>query len=208
MIQIDFPKAYKTEVFGINDSGDIVGSCELINSGPCAFIKKGDDFIPLDLDSNVFSSPVAYNINSSGQIVGSYKDYSQKKHGFFLESYNNTSDVITIDFPGASETEVFGINDSGDIVGKYKVYTDSYPAPDPYSYPAPDSGFFAFIKKGNDFIPLDLESNNLRLSVAYGVNKLGCIVGSYLDHCSNVKHGFLIPPPSQSPLCQDRCPVS
>jgi probable HAF family extracellular repeat protein len=99
---------YSITLNGINDAGEIVG---LSNdpSLPEAFLLKDGMFLPLDVPGD----PRA--INDSGAIVGSFRGGDFVDHGYVLSDGN----LVTLDFPGASQTIAYGINDSGSIVGEY-----------------------------------------------------------------------------------------
>src|SRR5262245_14279555 len=62
-----------------------------------------------------FTFTTAYGINSSGQIVGSYRDVSGATHGYLYSGGTYT----TLDVPAATVTEARAINDLGQIVGTY-----------------------------------------------------------------------------------------
>jgi probable HAF family extracellular repeat protein len=67
-------------------------------------------------------SAEAEGINSSGEVVGTYLDGSNKTHGFTY-----VSGVFTnVDVPGALITTTTGIDDQGEIVGSYQVASGAY----------------------------------------------------------------------------------
>jgi hypothetical protein len=78
---IDFPGAIKTEAWGINDSGIIVGWYE---KGPPyaihGFASKNGRYISFDYPGA--GATAATGINSSGQIVGEYTSDFSAYHGF------------------------------------------------------------------------------------------------------------------------------
>src|SRR5689334_15365375 len=55
----------------------------------------------------------AYDIDTAGDIVGTYVDSSGSIHGFLLSAGIFT----TLDVPGASYTGALGTNDVGQVVG-------------------------------------------------------------------------------------------
>lgn len=118
-IPIDFPNAPNngfgtiTQTFGINDSGQIVGTVGGL--GERGFLYSGGNFTTLDFPGTI-SMTDAYGINNSGQIVGYAFDPELHSTRAFLDTDGN---FITLDFPGADPTFGFGINDSGQIVGSY-----------------------------------------------------------------------------------------
>jgi hypothetical protein len=69
--------------------------------------------------------PGSYNtacegIDSAGDVVGFYVDYSDYNHGFLL----STKGVYTtIDYPGAGWTTLSSVNDKGDIVGNATLFS-------------------------------------------------------------------------------------
>lgn len=75
------------------------------------FIDNGK-FQPLLIPGS--TSSAAQDVNSRGDIVGSYQD-ATGLHGFILTAAGYT----TINFPSATATRVTGINDRGDLVGTY-----------------------------------------------------------------------------------------
>lgn len=118
LTSIDCPGAARTRTQGINNHGDIVGSCKYPGGNWHAVLFRKGKFIPLApttvLGSN-FST--AYKINDRGDVVGYFNDDNGYSHGFLLHK-----GVLTIlDFPGASDTLAFGINQSGTIVGTWDI---------------------------------------------------------------------------------------
>jgi probable HAF family extracellular repeat protein len=108
---ITVPGAVTSTAFGINDSGQIVGSFN-DGSGFQGFVDTGGSFTTIDVPGAV--QTYAYGINNSGQIVGYFQD-TTTDHGYLDTGGNFT----TIDVPGEIATEALGINDSGQIVGSF-----------------------------------------------------------------------------------------
>ena len=113
-ITVNFPGATMTEVLGINDYGDIVGMYQL--SGQLnfhGFLRHGGAFTKIDDPSASFGT-MAFGINKSGAIVGSYDN----THGFL---YQNGA-FRTLDAPGLEggpyQTQLNGINNRGWIAGQ------------------------------------------------------------------------------------------
>lgn len=79
--KLDYPGAVSTEVYGINDSGFIVGGYSVIHYGPeSGFATKDGKFKPVNYPSA--TTTVCTGINDSGQIVGDYRDSNGAYHGF------------------------------------------------------------------------------------------------------------------------------
>jgi probable HAF family extracellular repeat protein len=85
-------------------------------------------------------------------------------------------DVKTIDFPGAVESLAQGVNNGGEIVG--------------YSCCTAGNRFLGFSLTGNAFQAIDC-STGFFGSIAFGINKLGQVVGACLTSDGN-SHGFII----------------
>jgi probable HAF family extracellular repeat protein len=114
---------------------------------------------------------VAWGINASSQIVGSYVDASSLTHGYLFSAGGYT----TLDVPGSTATEALGINDAGQIVGDYLA----------------GGGQHGFLLSGGSYTMLDVPGSTL--TVADGINAAGQIVGSYNDS-DGTRHGFLATP--------------
>ena len=57
----------------------------------------------------------AWDINPRGEIVGVYRDASNRVYGFVRDG----DQYLTLDVPGATATRAFGINAGGDVVGAF-----------------------------------------------------------------------------------------
>lgn len=68
------------------------------------------------IDPNGFGT-FTYGANNAGDLVGAYQDINDDIHGY-LRHLDGT--FLTIDFPGAVNTELFGINNAGVMVGRYR----------------------------------------------------------------------------------------
>ena len=77
--QIDWLGATRTEAYGINDTGQIVGT-SYDGMGSHGFLRIGGTFTPVDVPAG--TNTAAEGINSAGQIVGSYYDSTGIQHGF------------------------------------------------------------------------------------------------------------------------------
>jgi probable HAF family extracellular repeat protein len=114
--------AVETAVYGVNDSGQVVGVYVDASGKERGFsaIAVGEDMA--DFTGATFTTVAApgatatraYGVNDVGQIVGSYDDAAGVTHGFsFASSTFTTLDV------GALGTTAHGINNAGLIVGGY-----------------------------------------------------------------------------------------
>ena len=110
---IDGPEGYDTALYGINNSGQIVGGFTAEDTAIHGFLYTGGNFTILDGPSKTNAGyNGAYGINNSGQIVG-VGSLSGNVDGYLYTGGSFT----TIDVPGAPNTNAQGINDSGQIVG-------------------------------------------------------------------------------------------
>ena len=144
--------------FGINDSGQIVGSY-LDSSGLYhGYEKIGGRFTELNVSFAGASNTIPSGINNSGEIVGGYTTASGSTSGFFLVGGVYTS----FNYPEAIFTNPFGVNSAGDIVGQY---TDS-------------SGVgHGFLLSGGTYTSFDFPG--AVDTFAAGINDAGEIVGVY-----------------------------
>ena len=89
--------ASHTEIYGMNNHGDFVGTCTL-DTGPAAFIFIAVEgkYHLLDFDPMQFPEAIPHGINDNGEIVGSYM-CEGSRHGFLLKCWQDASaDVIKI----------------------------------------------------------------------------------------------------------------
>ena len=111
---VNFPGATMTEVLGINDNADIVGVYQLPGGlNFHGFLRHNGSFTKIDDPSAGFGT-MAFGINKTGTIVGSY-DNAQ---GFVYEN----GKYRTLNAPQLSgephQTQLNGINDQGWIAGE------------------------------------------------------------------------------------------
>jgi uncharacterized membrane protein len=83
------------------------------NLGRGYVLRGGSDFVPFDVPGSTFTA--AWDVNTSGVVVGVYRDPRNVAHGFVWSGPQFES----IDVPGALSTRAFGINARGTIVGNY-----------------------------------------------------------------------------------------
>ena len=107
-----------TEAWGINSSGEVVGTGYLSSSNFHAFLYSGGQMKDIGPPGAYQASAVA--INTSGQIVGGYS-LTSGAAGEFLYS-NGQMTTLPVP-PGSNGVSAFAINDNGVIVGA--VYFNS-----------------------------------------------------------------------------------
>ncbi|MGZ3747468.1 MAG: hypothetical protein ACXVCD_09040 [Pseudobdellovibrionaceae bacterium] len=171
---INVPGASSTTVWGINDSGAIVGLYS-DSGGVHGFLYAGGSFTTINF-------PDAHNtwaqaINDSGDIVGVYWNPPDPLHGYLYSRGSFT----TIDVPGGpwgfgGGGGVYGINNSSAIVGFYSDATGTS---------------HGFLNEGGSFSTVDVPGASS--TTVLGINDSGAIVGNYLDAGGNC-HGFVATP--------------
>src|ERR1700674_1945917 len=119
---IDRPGSTFTEVFGLNNRGDIVGTYSATTppSDYHGFLLRDGEFSHIDFPGAVCTS--ARRINNHGDIVGFYKTEGCQSSGPFenIRGYLlRHGKFYTIDVPSGRDPLVSGINNRGDIVGRY-----------------------------------------------------------------------------------------
>src|SRR5438067_900286 len=199
-VSVDLPGSTYTDVRGINDAGQIVGSSNNA-SGAIGFLQTNGVVTIIDapgIPGDPAKATVAWDINNAGQIVVS------SLAGHFL--YANG--VFTfISLPGNAT----GINDIGQLVGTFGggaglhgfldtnglLTTIDFPGPNYGTYASGINnagqivGFFSDISGEHGF----LDTNGVFTSIdfpgtftqAYGINDAGQIVGS----TGGCGHGFV-----------------
>ena len=184
---IDFPDATASFAWGINPRGDIVGQYTAADGKIHGYLLREGEFTTIDFPDSIRTNAV--KINPTGDIVGRYLSTDGRSHAFLRRRGEFTS----IDFPGAFDTAPFvptGINASGDIVSHY---CEAVPCT-----VTSNGNIHAFLLNGGEFTSFDFPDSFV--TVAFGINARGDIVGAYKDRptttctispvCSQ-GHGFL-----------------
>ena len=168
---IDGPSATRTNAFGINTAGQIVGTFIDATTGAThGFLKDGDTFTAIDVPGA--SSTAARGINSAGQIVGTFVDAAGVTHGFLQAGGTFT----TIDVPGTTFLIANGIDPAGQTVG---------------TFAEPAERFHGFLRAGGTFTTIDAPGASF--TAALGINTAGQIVGTFGDTTGGL-HGFVATP--------------
>jgi probable HAF family extracellular repeat protein len=137
------------------------------------------------------NSTVAQGINDMGQIVGSFLDTNNVRHGFLWQAGTFTQ----IDVPGAISTEARGINNSSQIVG---VFVDA-------------SGLsHGFLRDGDTFTRIDVP--DATSTEANGINNSSQIVGAFAvpeapPETGRITRGYVTTPVNSGPLARFGVPA-
>jgi uncharacterized membrane protein len=166
-----------TELWGINDSGQIIGVYRC-SSGSGAFLFSSGTLTAIAAPGATHT--YVRGINNSGQIVGWYTYPVNGVPEGGEQGFLYSGGIFTPINPpsGVAFNDVvlpFGINDMGDIVGYYNATT---------------GGWAGFLYKGGIFTSFRApgETNTF----ATGVNNIGQIVGYTIpDPSTRQHHGFL-----------------
>jgi uncharacterized membrane protein len=116
---VNYPTATVTYVYGINASGEMVGSWYDAAgiSHRHGFLLSHGIFTALDYPEVGTTWTEAWGINERGDIVGQYSRADKTIHGFLLHDGN----YYPVDVPGQPNTMVVKISANGAIVGCYHV---------------------------------------------------------------------------------------
>jgi hypothetical protein len=155
-----------TYLLGLDDHGNQVGQYTN-GSGKIVGFEAGS---ATNLDFGSICT-VARGINTSGQIVGTYRDGGSLSYGFYLPSLGGVPTIIDY---GSHYTQVMGINNNGQIVGIYLTSGGNI------------NGFsVAFNDLAN---PTDI-IHGTDMTYALGINDSGTIVGGYIN--ATGWHGYI-----------------
>lgn len=175
---------HSTVVSGINNVGQVVGSC---TDG--AFVRDRSGNITV-LNFPGAEGTVASGINDLGHVVGQYwgtlfGQALQRFHGFIWKN----GEYITIDaaFPNAMFTSLSGINNAGQIIGTYLHQRPGSSDPNDY-----DSEL-AFVYDNGSFTSLDFPGATAPFvccgatTLPMDINNAGQILGSTYDSDGNLR---------------------
>src|SRR5205823_5150465 len=118
---------HDSQAFGINNSGQIVGSLINAQGRERAAFWSNSTSLPVDLGTAYGDNSEARGINDSGQIVGySYyvsEGYQEYLHATFWDGSGNPPwDLGAFDFFEALNSAAYDINNNGQIVGFAEGY--------------------------------------------------------------------------------------
>lgn len=182
----------KSEAFGINDLGQVVGHSTNWQGGGINFAVLWNSGVITDLGTLGGVATYAYDINNVGQIVGWSQDSINRNILPFIWE-NGIMRELSLPYPLNSNSIAYGLNDSGIVVGEGhgnaivwhdNTYTDlgvgSAKAINNLGQvvgwrETPDSSQHAFLWQNGVFTDLgDLGGGR---SIAFGINDAGQVVG-------------------------------
>ena len=112
--QFDFPGASGTSCTSINNSGEVVGNYQDGNNITHGYIKIGATPTSFDVKGATYTDARA--VNDHGVAAGWWMDANNVSHGFLRA---RSGKITVINYPDATQTELFGINDAGEISGSW-----------------------------------------------------------------------------------------
>ena len=172
LTQFNFPGAAETEIFGVSESGLLIGDIFDADGVIHGFV--GDE--QFDVPGAV--TTYADDMNAAGRLVGSYVDADGVYHGYIRHPDGS---FTTFDFPGMlSNLEylfVNAISDAGVIVFRAKAF---------------DSVERSYIRLPNG-TSKELKFPGSVTTVARDITRDGQIVG-YYDTLDERRHGFIATP--------------
>ena len=219
---IDYPGSGDTNLWGINNYGDIVGDRN--NQG---FLYSGGNFSDIVDPLQTQNETIAYGINDPGQIVGFFPYFPPNApatgwYGFIdsagtFTSLNDPLDGVCGYSPTIC-TPLYGINNTGEIVGRYwngsayigflysgGTFTDVPGSASVYSINnlgqmvGLDSTGATFVYSNGGFTTLNDPLGGIPGNTqAYGINDSGIIVGSWFDGAKGLNRGFIAQPTKTS----------
>lgn len=152
-----YPGASVTNVFGINDSGEVIGRGVLsADEAYNKFVYQSGVITPVALSEAPYALPAA--ITNNGTILYEFGDTFLEVNGTNTTQVVLPSNLVRLR-PGAS-----GLNDSGQMVGIYAVSLGPY--------------FYGYILNGSTFETLNVPGS-VSGTFPTGINDLGEVVGYY-----------------------------
>lgn len=175
-VSINFPGAFSTQVNGINNGGEIVGTYMKTScTGTCVthgFKFVNSKFTTVDIPGA--SSTTVEGVNDFGDLVGSFINSSNTtiSHGFLL---HHTGRLETLDLTGQdqSNTTPLGINKNLTVVGSF--IDDS-------------SQGVGFIWQNGKFTRFDLGGGAIQQSIN-DISNLGVMIGFFFKNGQS--HAFI-----------------
>ena len=161
-LQIDYPGQTATQVFGINDSGDVVGNGADPDTLP--FVYASMDGTLTDVAPAAgYDTTSVLGINDAGDMVGSVRISGVSADGFIRDA-DGTYTIFS--YPdGVSNTLPRGVNNKGLISGYRRLRADN-------SF----LGGFVYDSRTETFTDIDIAPNSQ--VIAHGINSKGEVVGN------------------------------
>lgn len=133
-------------------------------------------FVFTSIDIPDATATGAFGINARGEVVGFYRDASNRQHGFVL----GRDGFRSIDFPGAALTDARGISPNGEVVGAYRNPNE------------PTVNFHGYrLTRSGEYVPVDYPGHISTIAQRIGPN--GTIYGCYHDQDQmDSMHGIAI----------------
>ena len=177
--QIDYPGQAASQVFGINDSGDVVANG--FDPDDIPFVYAAMDGTITDVAPAAgYASTSLLGINDAGVMVGSVTHLDETTRSGFIRSADGEYTVFS--HPGAVfSTNPRGINNKGLVSGFRDSATSNF------------NGFIYDSKKGTF---TEIDTGPAIQTIAHGINSKGEVVGNarYLpqdDPCGSAASGLV-----------------
>lgn len=166
--KIMYPGSVWTEVAGINDAGQIVGTYTAGNGVVHNFTYLNGVYTTVNVPGMAHN--YLFGINDAGHMVGGSSEVLPR--GPYHATLFANGAWSFYDFPG-NETDGRAINSFGHIAGIYNA-----------GYGTPDHGF---LKVGDEYTSIDYPGASI--TYVFGLNDAGAITGTYRDALGTLK-GF------------------
>lgn len=159
--QIDYPGQARSQVFGINDSGDAVANG--FDPDDIPFVYAAMDGAITDVaPAEGYASTSLLGINDAGVMAGSVDSLDGATRSGFTRSPKGEYTIFAHP-DAASSTNARGINNKGLVSG----FRDSTTNP-----------FIGFIYDSNKETFTDIDTGPTRQTIAHGINSKGEVVGN------------------------------
>ena len=183
------PSYFGTRAFGINDSGQVVGTYTSASGLQCFVFDQTSASYTTFNDPVSSTGTIAQGINASGQVVG-YIPFLATDRIILRDPASGTFTTIASQ-AGQAYPSATGINDAGQILGYYTDTIGPLPAITSFVRDPVNAGYTILQdpNSGDQFTP--------SFTLASGINDAGQVVGFFGD-LAGANDGFLFDPTTGS----------
>jgi hypothetical protein len=168
---LSHPFGTRIFAYDINNNGIVVGQTYFTPNSGFMVDTNTNSWTSLNVPGAASGQTIAYGINDTNTVVGSWQDGAGNYRGF---TYSGGT-YSAFDVPGAYITDPYSINNAGQITGLY--------------IEAPGGPWKSFLYDSGTFTEIKVPGANMNW--ARGINDHGHIVGMYAAESGETWHNFV-----------------